>query len=58
MSTAGIKWKEFKAKLKAHYFDDKFTDEQLREIYERVSDDDWTFVVNYGSLPETEVSGI
>ena len=32
LNTAGKKWKELKANLKKHYFDDKLTDEQLKKI--------------------------
>ena len=33
LNTAGKKWKELKANLKKHYFDDKLTDEQLKKKY-------------------------
>lgn len=56
MGTAGKKWKEFKSTLKKKYFDDNYTIDELKELYERVNDDDWEFLASYWMSPESEVS--
>lgn len=41
VNTAGKNWKEFKATLKEHYFDDKLTDEELKKKHgDRVNEED------------------
>lgn len=54
--TAGKKWKEFKATLKEKYFDDKLTDEELKiKVGDRVTDNDWDFLIGYWKSPKSDV---
>ena len=56
LNTAGKKWKELKANLKKHYFDDKLIDEQLKKKYgDRVNDSDWEYLITHWMSPDFEV---
>ena len=56
LNTAGKKWKELKANLKKHYFNDILTDEQLKKKYgDRVNDSDWEYLITHWMSPDFEV---
>lgn len=56
MATAGRKWKEYKAELKAKFFDETLTDEELKErAGNRVNAADWDFLIGFWRSPESEV---
>jgi len=53
LNTAGKKWKELKANLKKHYFNDILTDEQLKKKYgDRVNDSDWKYLITHWMSPD------
>jgi rubredoxin len=53
--TAGRKWKDFKSTLKAQYFNENLTEEDLKDKHSgRVNDEDWKFLSEYWVSPECE----
>jgi len=57
LTAVGKKWKDFKANLKKKFFKGKITEEQIRKQQgDRLNDDDWKFLKNHWTTPESEVS--
>ena len=55
LTTAGRKWKDFKSTLKAQYFNENLTEEDMKNKHSgRVSDEDWKFLSEYWVSPECE----
>ena len=55
LTTAGRKWKDFKSTLKAQYFNENLTEEDMKNKHSgRVSDEDLNFLSKYWVSPECE----
>ncbi|WVZ71926.1 hypothetical protein U9M48_020455, partial [Paspalum notatum var. saurae] len=56
LSTANIKWKEFKADLKKKYFDETLTNEELRKrgCGNRVNATDWDYLIDFWRSSDSE----
>lgn len=57
MATAARKWKDYKADLKEKFFDESWTDEELKERDgDKVNAADWAYLIDFWRSPESEVS--
>jgi hypothetical protein len=56
ISSAGAKWKQFKAKLKENFFDETKTDEELKNLHgHRIDDHKFDSLLKYWRSPESQV---